>query len=73
MRQAITQALQHWKADSDLAGLRDASAMAKLSDIEQKACRALWTEVDALSAEAATPKRTEDYRDLSVYIVDIRC
>ena len=30
-KQLVTQTLQHWKADTDLAGLRDADAMAKLS------------------------------------------
>ena len=39
-RQSIVQTLQHWKADTDLAGLRDAAALAKLPEDEQKACRA---------------------------------
>jgi len=52
VRQAISQTLQHWKADPDLAGLRDATALAKLSEQEQKACRALWAEVDALLAKS---------------------
>ena len=56
VRQAITQTLQHWKADTDLAGLRDAAALAKLPDDEQKACRALWAEVDALLAKAKGTK-----------------
>ena len=43
--------LQHWKADPDLAGLRDQAALAKLPEDEQKACRALWAEVDALLAK----------------------
>jgi hypothetical protein len=51
-RQAISQTLQHWKVDTDLAGLRDAAAMVKLPDDEQKACRALWAEVDALLAKS---------------------
>ena len=38
-RQVISQTLQHWKADTDLAGLRDAAALAKLPEDEQKACR----------------------------------
>jgi hypothetical protein len=42
------RALQHWKADADLAGLRDP---ATLPEDEQKACRALWAEVDALLAK----------------------
>jgi Flp pilus assembly protein TadD len=57
-RKAIPETLQHWTADPDLAGLRDRAALAGLSADEQKACRALWAEVDALLAKAgkkATP------------------
>src|SRR5262249_38295659 len=51
-RQSVSQALQHWKTDSDLAGLRDSAARANHSRDEQTACRALWAEVDALLAKA---------------------
>ena len=56
-KQSIAQTLQHWKADIDLAGLRDAAALAKLSDDEEKAWRALWAEVDALVAKAQAAKQ----------------
>jgi tetratricopeptide (TPR) repeat protein len=51
-RQSVAQTLQHWKADLDLAGMRDPAALAKLPEAEQNACRALWAEVDALLAKA---------------------
>jgi serine/threonine-protein kinase len=51
-RQHVAQTLQHWKADPDLAGLREPAALAKLPEAEQNACRALWAEVDALLAKA---------------------
>jgi len=51
-RQAISQTLQHWKVDTDLAGLRDQAALAKLPEDEQKACRALWAEVEILLAKS---------------------
>jgi len=51
-RQAISQTLQHWKAETDLASLRDAAALAKRPEHEQKACRALWADVDALLAKS---------------------
>ena len=54
-RQAISQMLQHWKADPDLAGLRDPAALAKLPHDEQKACRALWSDVDGLLAKPKPP------------------
>jgi hypothetical protein len=42
--------LRHWKADPDLAGLRDPEALAKLPADEQQACRKLWADLDALLA-----------------------
>ena len=47
-RQAVSQTLRHWKVDTDLAGIRDPAALAKLPADEQTACRALWSQVDAL-------------------------
>jgi hypothetical protein len=48
--------LQHWQADSDLAGIRDPEALAKLPEAERKEWQALWAEVDALIAKAEGPK-----------------
>jgi tetratricopeptide (TPR) repeat protein len=48
----VSQTLQHWKADTDLAGIRDETAIKALPDDERKACRALWAEVDELLAKA---------------------
>jgi tetratricopeptide (TPR) repeat protein len=50
VRQPVSEAIQHWKADLDLAGLRDPAELGKLPEDEQKACRALWADVDALLA-----------------------
>ena len=50
-QKAIPDTLEHWKSDTDLAGLREAAALGKLNAEEQKACRALWAEVDALLAK----------------------
>ncbi len=57
-RQAVTQTLQHWKTDPDLAGVRDPAALAKLPHDEQKAIAALWTAADTLlkKAPASTSK-----------------
>jgi serine/threonine-protein kinase len=51
-RAEVAQKLLHWKSDPDLAGIRDATALGLLPADEQKACRALWSEVDALLASA---------------------
>ncbi len=50
-RKLLSQTLQGWKVDPDLAGLRDEPELAKIPDDEQKACRALWAQVDALLAK----------------------
>jgi hypothetical protein len=52
MRASTWQTLQRWKADPDLAGIREEPALARLPADEQKACRALWSAVDALLAKA---------------------
>jgi hypothetical protein len=52
VKSRVGQSLQRWKADTDLAGIRDETAIKALPDDEQKACRALWAEVDALLAKA---------------------
>lgn len=44
----ISQILTNWKLDPDLAGIRNAEAIKSLPEEEQKACRALWTEVNQL-------------------------
>jgi serine/threonine-protein kinase len=51
-RPVVAQTLQHWQADPDLAGVRDADALAKLPEAERAAWRSLWAEVDALLARA---------------------
>ncbi len=56
-RQSISETLKHWEVDSDLAGLREAAALAKLPDDEQKACRALSAEVEALLKKAQDAKQ----------------
>ena len=55
-RPSVIETLQHWKTDTELAGLRDAGALAKLSGDEQKACRALWARVDALLSKVQDAK-----------------
>jgi serine/threonine-protein kinase len=56
VRQSVAETLQHWKTDTDLAGLRDATALKRLPEAEQKACGALWAEVDGLLAKAREAK-----------------
>jgi tetratricopeptide (TPR) repeat protein len=52
VRQSVAETLQHWKVDPDLAGLREPGKLAKLPQDEQKACRALWAEAEAVLARA---------------------
>jgi peptidoglycan/LPS O-acetylase OafA/YrhL len=51
-RQAIVKNLDHWKEDTDLAGIRDEAALAKLPEGEREAFRSLWADVEALRVKA---------------------
>jgi serine/threonine-protein kinase len=52
-RSVVVPALRHWKAEADLAAVRDANNLAGLSEDERKDWQALWAEVDALLAKTA--------------------
>jgi eukaryotic-like serine/threonine-protein kinase len=58
----VSKTLQDWKTDTDLAGIRDETAIKTLSDDEQKACRALWAEVEALQAKARAGTASRPHR-----------
>ena len=47
-RDLAKKMLKLWQVDPDLAGLREPSALAKLSADERKECLALWNEVEGL-------------------------
>jgi tetratricopeptide (TPR) repeat protein len=51
-RARVLRVLRHWQKDTDLAGLRDKEALAKLPAEEQKALAQLWAEVAALLKKA---------------------
>jgi serine/threonine-protein kinase len=55
-RQGVRQQLTRWRADPDLAGLREPSALEKLSADERQECRGLWSKVDALLKRARVSK-----------------
>jgi serine/threonine protein kinase/Flp pilus assembly protein TadD len=55
-RREVRQKLRHWQWDSNLAGLRDREAMARLPADEQQVCKQLWGEVKALLAKADTAR-----------------
>jgi tetratricopeptide (TPR) repeat protein/thiol-disulfide isomerase/thioredoxin len=57
-RKSVAEALAHWKQDSDLAGIRDDEALARLSKAERKEWQALWADVESLQTRAATPGPT---------------
>jgi len=54
-------ALRHWQQDSDLAGIRDQAALARLPAQEREPCSRLWADVAALlpSKVSTTPKETK--------------
>ena len=45
---ACRRALDHWRTDPDLAGVRDVAALAALPEAERDEWRALWVELDRL-------------------------
>jgi serine/threonine-protein kinase len=47
-REDVRRKLTKWRADPELAGLREPAQLEKLSSAEQKDCVALWDKVDAL-------------------------
>ncbi len=47
-RDLTKKMLTHWQVDPDLAGLREPSALEKLSADERKDCLALWNEVGGI-------------------------
>ena len=51
-RKKVAPTLAHWKADADLAGIRDEAALAKLPEAEREAFRSLWADVEALRKKA---------------------
>jgi superkiller protein 3 len=53
----VTQKMQHWQKDTDLAGIRDEAALAKLQHEERAACERLWADVAALLKKAETPPK----------------
>src|SRR5581483_10643980 len=50
LKQAIRQRLAHWRADADLASVRDPKALDALAEDERAAWQALWRDVDELAA-----------------------
>jgi len=49
--------LTTWKLDPDLAGIRDADAVGKLSPDERTQCLTLWTGVDTLLTQFQAPEK----------------
>jgi hypothetical protein len=47
-RAATAKMLRHWQADPDLAGVRDATALAGLPEAERADWQRLWADVQAL-------------------------
>jgi tetratricopeptide (TPR) repeat protein len=54
-RGRIQEKLRRWQQDKDLAGIRDAAALAELPAEERKALAQLWADVAALRKKAETP------------------
>jgi tetratricopeptide (TPR) repeat protein len=51
-RPVVRQTMQHWLADTDLAGVRGLDALARLPEAERRDWQQLWADVQDLSAKA---------------------
>jgi hypothetical protein len=51
-RRLVRQTLTYWRADADLAGVRDKESLAKLPEDERKAWQKLWADVADLLSKA---------------------
>ena len=61
-RKTAADTLRHWQRNNDLAGLRDAAALAKLPPGERAACEKLWGDAAALLKKAEAPVKKEGKR-----------
>jgi tetratricopeptide (TPR) repeat protein len=55
-RARLLKALNHWRDDPDLAGLRDPGALDQLPQDERQECRALWSDLEAQLGAAPPAK-----------------
>ena len=62
-RKRVQDQLKHWQDDTDLAGVRDAKALAKLPAAEQAAWRKLWDDVAELVKKAGDAKSPGNAKD----------
>jgi serine/threonine-protein kinase len=47
-RQSVLRTVEHWRADPDLAGVREPDVLSRLPGLEQNDWQGLWERVDAL-------------------------
>jgi tetratricopeptide (TPR) repeat protein len=52
-RSAVQRTMQHWLRDTDLAGVRDQEALAKLPEAERQDWQKLWADVKDLWSQSA--------------------
>ena len=55
-RALVGETMRHWQGDADLAAVRDAAAVAKLSEAERAAWQKLWQDVEVLLKRAGESK-----------------
>jgi hypothetical protein len=55
-RAEVQAKMRHWQKDSDLAGVRDPAALAKLAEAERLEWEKFWKEVEGLLAKAGAEK-----------------
>jgi hypothetical protein len=54
-RKTVQSTMKRWRRAADLAGIRDAEPLAKLSEAERNEWKSLWADVDQLLKKADQP------------------
>ena len=59
----LAKTMQHWQQDTDLAGVRDAQALADLPEAERQSWQKLWSDVANLLKQAKEKPPSEKKAD----------
>jgi hypothetical protein len=58
-RPLVSRTLELWRADPDLASVRDADALARLPEKDREGWRGFWSDVDALLRKSKSNGTTQ--------------
>src|SRR5262249_38525313 len=65
-KELVAQTLAHWKEDTDLAGIRETSALEKLPLAERTQWQDFWLDVDSQRSRVAPTKPPSDHSNETI-------